>query len=141
VTDEAAERPSGYSRRDLLKRGAVVGAAAVWTIPLIEAVSMTPAHAESPSSPSGGGGGQVTPPPSGGVAPETITTAPAATPAAGGAEPAEAAGSLAFTGVDVPVPTAIGTATVAIALGVGALAAGAAYNKQRGGDPTPAHRD
>ncbi len=49
---------SGINRRDLLKRGAVVGAAAAWTVPVLQIVSMTSAHADSPSSPGGGGGGQ-----------------------------------------------------------------------------------
>lgn len=46
----ASERP-GLSRRQMLKRGAVVGATAAWTVPLIQVVSMTPAHADTPSSP------------------------------------------------------------------------------------------
>ena len=47
---------SGISRRSMLKRGALVGATAVWAVPAIQAVSMTPAHADTPSAPGGGGG-------------------------------------------------------------------------------------
>jgi hypothetical protein len=49
--DEAQVEPTGVSRRDLLKRGAVVGAGVAWTVPVIQVVSMTPAHADVPSAP------------------------------------------------------------------------------------------
>ena len=39
------------SRRDVLRRGAVVGGALVWTVPVVQAVSMQAAHAESASAP------------------------------------------------------------------------------------------
>ena len=45
--------PQGLSRRDLLRRGAVVGGTLVWAVPAMEVLSLTSAHA---SSPSGGGG-------------------------------------------------------------------------------------
>jgi hypothetical protein len=50
VATPSVER-SGLSRRDLLKRGAVVGAGVVWITPLVQVVSLTPAHADSPSAP------------------------------------------------------------------------------------------
>jgi hypothetical protein len=39
------------SRRDALKRGAVIVGALAWTAPAVQAVSMTAAHAESTSAP------------------------------------------------------------------------------------------
>lgn len=124
--------PVGVSRRNLLKRGAVVGVAAAWTIPLVQVVSMTPAHADSPSAP------PVTPPPNNPPpltsspppshpshhvesktphAPATATATPAApAPHAGG-------GALASTGTTTPVGPAVGIGTAAIALGAGALGA------------------
>jgi hypothetical protein len=89
------------SRRQALKRGAFVGGALVWTVPVVQAVSMTAAHAESASAPpprarqiSGGGS-------SGGG-----STVPPGTP-----------GQLSFTGTAVPV-------TGAAVLGAGLVAAG-----------------
>jgi hypothetical protein len=51
MTQVDGARAGGMSRRDLLRRGAVVGATAAWTVPLVQVVSMTPAHADSPSAP------------------------------------------------------------------------------------------
>lgn len=85
---------SGISRRAALKRGVLAGGALVWTVPIVQAVSMTPAHAESASAPpsASGGSGQTgaVPPPAGG---------------------------LSFTGPSVPV---VGTALV----GAGLVATG-----------------
>jgi hypothetical protein len=39
------------TRRDALKRGAVVGGALAWTVPAIQVISLTAARAESPSAP------------------------------------------------------------------------------------------
>jgi hypothetical protein len=134
------DEPTGIGRRSLLKRGAIVGAAAVWTVPIVSAISMTAAHAESPSGvPSGGGGGgevtppvtPTTPPPSGSVEPTTVASTTPAPAAAASSD----TGSLAFTGVDVPIPATLGIATAAIALGAGALAASSVYNKQRQAEP------
>jgi hypothetical protein len=54
---------TGLSRRDLLRRGAVVGGTLVWAVPAMEVLSLTSAHATSPS---GGGGGPQNPQPQGG---------------------------------------------------------------------------
>lgn len=64
---------AGLSRRDLLKRGAVVGATAAWTVPLVQVVSMTPAHADSPSAPPPENPPPVTSPPD---VPPPVTTPP-----------------------------------------------------------------
>ena len=57
----------GTTRRDLLRRGALIGGATVWAVPAVQALSMAAAHAEPTSnpppvptpspSPIGGGGG------------------------------------------------------------------------------------
>ena len=52
--DEDSVQSEGLSRHQVLRRGAVVGATAAWTIPLVPVVSMTPAYAASPSAPGGG---------------------------------------------------------------------------------------
>src|SRR5438128_1821615 len=52
MTDDDAVDQVGLSRRALLRRGAAVGAAA-WVVPLVQVVSMTPAHADTPSAPVG----------------------------------------------------------------------------------------
>ncbi|MGI8665369.1 MAG: twin-arginine translocation signal domain-containing protein [Jatrophihabitans sp.] len=125
-----ADTSTGVSRRDLLKRGAVVGAAAAWTIPLVQVVSMTPAHADSPSAPPAG-------PPTNNPPPPPITTVPVkqtepgsgndgsstsksdTTVVAGNSNTAKP--SLAFTGSNTMPAVGIGAA--AVALGVGAIAA------------------
>lgn len=120
--------PVGVSRRDLLKRGAVVGVAAAWTIPLVQVVSMTPAHADSPSAP------PVQPPPENPppvveVPPSSPTHsktphAPAAsTPTTSSSGSSQTGGQLASTGTTTPVAPAIGIGAAAVALGAGALTA------------------
>ena len=42
--------PRGLSRRDALKRGALVGGAVLWTVPAIQTITMTAAHAATPSA-------------------------------------------------------------------------------------------
>jgi len=140
---------AGLSRRDLLKRGAVVGVTAAWTVPLVQVVSMTPAHADSPSAP------PVNPPP---VNPPVDTHPPvtppgdtpqppahhaqahpsnapqAVAPAAhvGGSTPQTGGGStLASTGVSYPVAPTVGAGVAAIALGAGALTAAHAVKKRQ----------
>ena len=39
----------GTTRRDLLRRGALIGGATVWAVPAVQALSMAAAHAESTS--------------------------------------------------------------------------------------------
>src|SRR5262249_7456524 len=153
-------RARGISRRDLLRRGAVVGATAAWTVPLVQVVSMTPAHADSPSAP------PVNPPPittpvnpppaTTPVSPPptnpphtTATSAPAthsaphqpssghhssaaAAPvaAAGGSGPDADTSALASTGVTFPVAPTVGVGAAAIALGAGALTAAHVLTKR-----------
>ncbi|MDQ2838545.1 MAG: twin-arginine translocation signal domain-containing protein [Actinomycetota bacterium] len=122
------------SRRDLLKRGAVVGVAAAWTIPLVQVVSMTPAHADSPSAPPVG-------PPTNNPPPPPLTSVPtdpgSPSKSSSGTNPSSASKSnstvvdgsnqvtakpaLAFTGSNTMPALGIGAA--AVALGVGAVAA------------------
>ena len=131
---------AGLSRRDLLKRGAVVGAAAAWTVPLVQVVSMTPAHADSPSAP------PVNPPPvnpppenppvtAHHPAPPHAAAAPHAAgvgsvPASGPAAPAGES-ALANTGATYPVAPTVGAGVAAIALGAGALTAAHALKKRQ----------
>jgi hypothetical protein len=137
----------GLSRRSLLKRGAVVGVAAAWTVPLVQAVSMSPASAASPSEPNT--------PPTGGPTdgpstrphptetPTTPTSATSETTVATTSSSADAAsvvqnssatdatGALAFTGTDMPVGPTVVAGIAAIAVGAGALAAGRARAAHR----------
>jgi hypothetical protein len=139
---------TGLSRRSMLKRGAVVGVAAAWSVPLVSAISMTSAHADSASSPGlppGGGGGQTipstpTPAPttSSSSAPTTATTTPSSgTHATTDANSADS-GALAFTGVDMPIGPTIAAGAAAIAVGAGILAASRA-TKSEDGSPRRAH--
>ncbi len=145
TTEEHAGATSGVSRRDLLKRGAVVGVAAAWTIPIVQVVSMTPAHADTPSSPTG-------PPTNNSPTPVTTVPVSSAPPTSSDPSPSSAIGgvstsksqptsaskgqqsvasehgnattakpALAFTGAN-PLP-ALGIGAAAIALGAGAVAA------------------
>ena len=54
MTDDSGPGAAGLNRRQLLKRGAAVGGTLVWAVPALEVISMTSAHASSPS----GGGSQ-----------------------------------------------------------------------------------
>lgn len=121
---------TGVSRRDLLKKGAVVGVTAAWTIPLVQVVSMTPAHADSPSAPPGPPTNNPPQPP-GSTIPVQPTEATATTPnssaaiGTGSSKPNGPQGAVAaqlpFTGSN-PLP-ALGVGAAAVALGVGAIAA------------------
>jgi hypothetical protein len=62
VTDDSGTGAAGLNRRQLLKRGAVVGGTLVWAVPAMEVISLTSAHAASPSG-QGNGWGQSGPPP------------------------------------------------------------------------------
>lgn len=41
--------PAGISRREALKRGVVLGGAALWTVPAVQVLSITEAAAQQPS--------------------------------------------------------------------------------------------
>lgn len=101
---------AGYSRRDVLKKGAVVGGTLAWAVPAVQLISMTSASAESPSAPPSQGQ-----PPAQGQTP------------AGGQKPAtQVAGSsdssLAYTGFPVAPVVAGGAGLVAAGLAAGAVA-------------------
>lgn len=73
---------TGFSRRQAIK-GVVGAGAVVWTVPAMQVISMTAAHADSPSVP----GNPSTPPqnpstPPQNSTPPTATTPPASTPPA-----------------------------------------------------------
>lgn len=53
---EGTDRASGLTRREALRRGALVGTA-LWVAPLAQVVSVTPAAADTASAPRTGGGG------------------------------------------------------------------------------------
>lgn len=114
------------SRRQALKRGAVVGGALVWTVPAVQAVSMTQAHADVASAPRPGNGGgngngnghrppQAGNPPSKGGGLASTGTPVIATAAAGT--------GLLVTGATVAVIAAKSAATTAIAGAAGAAGA------------------
>lgn len=137
TAQDQGDAVTGVSRRDLLKKGAVVGVTAAWTIPLVQVVSMTPAHADSPSAPPGPPTNNPPQPP-GSTIPVQPTDA-TSTASSGSAPSSEAIGTksskpqqssapqgataaqLPFTGSN-PLP-ALGVGAAAVALGVGAIAA------------------
>ena len=138
TVQDQGDAVTGVSRRDLLKKGAVVGVTAAWTIPLVQVVSMTPAHADSPSAPPGPPTNNPPPPPGSTIpvqptdATSTATThgsAPSSSEAigTGSSKPqsntpqGSATAQLPFTGSN-PLP-ALGVGAAAVALGVGAIAA------------------
>lgn len=138
TVQDQGDAVTGVSRRDLLKKGAVVGVAAAWTIPLVQVVSMTPAHADSPSAPPGPPTNNPPEPPGSTIpvqptdATSTATTqgsAPSSSEAigTGSSKPrsntpqGSATAQLPFTGSN-PLP-ALGVGAAAVALGVGAIAA------------------
>ncbi|HEY9390281.1 MAG TPA: hypothetical protein VIR27_11020 [Mycobacteriales bacterium] len=125
----------GLDRRTALKRGALVGGSLVWAVPVVQAVSLTAAHAESPSSPPHGGPPAGPPgnppempppnqppnqppvaPPAGGPPPVSPPASPPASP--------QARGELAFTGPGLPVVPTVAVAASLIATGAAAQAVG-----------------
>jgi hypothetical protein len=141
TVQDQGDAVTGVSRRDLLKKGAVVGVTAAWTIPLVQVVSMTPAHADSPSAPPGPPTNNPPPPP-GSTIPVQPTDATSTATTQGSAPSSDAIGTgsskpsskpqsntpqgsataqLPFTGSN-PLP-ALGVGAAAVALGVGAIAA------------------
>lgn len=135
TVQDQGDAVTGVSRRDLLKKGAVVGVTAAWTIPLVQVVSMTPAHADSPSAPPGPPTNNPPPPPGTTipVQPTEATTTESSAPnssaaiGTGSSKPrpnspqGAVAAQLPFTGSN-PLP-ALGVGAAAVALGVGAIAA------------------
>ncbi|MBI1758400.1 MAG: hypothetical protein HYR62_04135 [Actinobacteria bacterium] len=103
---------TGVTRRAALKRGAIVGGALVWTVPVVQAISLTSAHAEAASAPPSTGGNPGTPP---------VGEQPPGQRA--GSTPAGASGTLAYTGPTVPIVPAVAAAAGLIAAGVAAQAA------------------
>ena len=136
--DVAVRRQDGLSRRDLLKRGAVVGVAVAWTVPVVQVVGMTAAHADSPRAPNVPPPNN--PPPPVNTTPPTETAQPPAkTPNKSAPVPAhspnqsvsQGSGALAQTGTDYPVGATVGIGTAAIALGAGALTAAQLMKKRQ----------
>lgn len=78
------------TRRQALKRGAVVGGALAWTVPAVQAISMTSAHADAASAP---------PVRAGSVQPVSE----------GDMAPALSSGELSSTGTPVVATAAVGT--------------------------------
>lgn len=106
---QSVREADGVSRRDAIKRGLVVGGAVAWTVPTIQALGMSAAHADEPSTTT------VKPPreaPRGHVPPAAVTPGQSAGPAT---EP----DTLAKTGSDIPVAGI--AATAAGAIGAGAV--------------------
>jgi hypothetical protein len=120
VESDAVE---GMSRRHLLKRGVQVGAVAAWTIPIVQVVSMTPAHADSTSKPANGSG-------TGGKT--STKTEPTSTTATG----TKPSSDLPFTGASV-VPAAV-VGAGALAVGAGLMAATARKRSTETGENPPA---
>jgi hypothetical protein len=111
-SDVRANGAGGPSRRDLLRKGAIVGAAAVWAVPVVQVISMTPAHAETASTPTYH---QQVPPPHDITPPQNN---PQPTPLA---NPAPPDGSLSYTGA--PVITTLAASAAALATGTGIVLA------------------
>ena len=115
----AGDDRQAVTRRQALKRGAVVGGALVWTVPAIQAVSLTAAHADSPS------------------APPTHRSRPPAASAGGTGSPV--VGSLPNTGTSLPVGPAVAIAAGMIATGaVAGVAARRAVTAPAGTAPAGA---
>ena len=100
----------GLSRRAMLKRAGVVGAAA-WAVPVVYFVSATPASAASPSAPSHGNGN-----------------------GAQNRGNAQTGGITAQTGLSVPVKPTVIAASAAVAVGAGTVAA--THFSRRGATPS-----
>jgi hypothetical protein len=115
--DPVVGNDDGVGRRSFLKRGAVLGAAAAWTVPIVQFVATDPAHAETPSAPAGGA-----PAGHGGAA------------ANGGTVSDQGAGGTAFTGTSFPVGPTVAIGTAAVVLGAGAVAAAQIRGHRSGPD-------
>ena len=49
------DESTDLNRRQMLKRGAAIGVATAWAVPVAQAIGVSPSHADTPSAPSGGG--------------------------------------------------------------------------------------
>jgi hypothetical protein len=129
------QQSTGISRRSMLKKGAQVTGAAVWTVPVIQMVSMTAAHADTPSAPSQTPP-QENPPPTDSTPTKASSAVDAISGKKGVAPVAKAApaapnnsGALAFTGASI-APPIIGAAA-ALAIGTGLIIAGSGSSAER----------
>ena len=129
VPNEGTQRGAHPSRREALKKGLVVDGL-IWTVPVVNAVSITSAHAAQPSTP----GPRVTPSrgeaSTGGRgstdrAPSAVAIAQESPPTGGPAGTAESAvgAVLAQTGGMANHATAVAVGTGLIATGAAAVAA------------------
>jgi hypothetical protein len=116
---------AGMNRRDLLKRGAIVGAAAVWTVPLVQVVSMTPAHADSTSAPKSA------------IDPSRQSSGQSSGTLDSGHSVADAgaSGELAQTGTAVPIVGAAAVGVAALAIGTGLAASARRRRADEAGEP------
>ncbi len=73
--ESGVKTDNSVSRRQALKRGALAGGALVWTVPLIQVVSLNQSQAEAASAPPGGGH---IPPPQHEIPPAPHSVPPAA---------------------------------------------------------------
>lgn len=106
------ERPvAGLTRRETLKRGAIVGGALVWVTPVVQALTLDAAHADPAS-----GESQPTPRPS----PTTEVIGEKQGP--GGPGTAVEGGKLPYTGSHVGTLGAVGLGVLATGAALGAAA-------------------
>lgn len=126
--EKAHGTTEGLSRRDMLKRGAVIGGL-VWTVPAIQAVTMSSASAAEPSTGVGPHKGHrprpkpstppSTPQSNSRVTSRSVSTSSTSVSNASASGVSPSAGVLPHTGSDIPLgPTA--------AVGAGLVAAGVA---------------
>jgi hypothetical protein len=114
--------PSGLTRRETLKRGAVAGAALVWTTPIVQALSMDAAHADPAS------GGQKGSSPTPSVLPTKIGPSPDVL----GGKKGPGDSELPYTGSDTGRLGALGLGMVATGAALGVVAAAARKGRQHG---------
>ena len=118
---EHGSSSQGVTRRQAMKKGALAGAAIVWTVPVVQSIGMTAAHADEPSTdvlPTKRGTEETTPS-GGGVPPSEVL----------GTKQGAGPGALAHTGADVPVARVAATAAASVAVG-GALIAASKKRQQ-----------
>ena len=128
---------NGLNRRDVLKRGAIVGSAVLWAVPAVQVIGLGASHAEAAS---GGGGSTPAPPTQPPTHHTDVVPAPTPTPSptsstsvqginfeqpppAGNPPAATPTATLPFTGAAVPVTGAVALGAGLVATGVAAVAA------------------